>query len=84
MVVVWRSPPLRGSASSGGDRLGLVEEACMSGPVWRKSSRSGSGGNDNCVEVAFAAPGVAVRDSKKPNGGRLAFPVSAWKRFVRR
>lgn len=56
----------------------------MSGPVWRKSSRSGSGGNDNCVEVAFAAPGVAVRDSKKPNGGRLAFPVSAWKRFVRR
>ncbi|WP_447008818.1 DUF397 domain-containing protein [Saccharothrix sp. DSM 118769] len=56
----------------------------MTGPIWRKSSRSGSGGNDNCVEVAFSPPLVAVRDSKSPSGGRLAFPADAWQRFVRR
>ncbi|MDU0288679.1 DUF397 domain-containing protein [Saccharothrix longispora] len=54
------------------------------GLVWRKSSRSGSGGNDNCVEVAFPSPQVAVRDSKNPPGPRLAFPAPAWRRFVRR
>jgi hypothetical protein len=32
--------------------------------TWRKSSRSGSGSGNNCVEVAFAGPAVAVRDSK--------------------
>ncbi|WP_367135449.1 DUF397 domain-containing protein [Saccharothrix sp. HUAS TT1] len=51
--------------------------------VWRKSSRSGAGGQDNCVEVAFPGPSVAVRDSKNRDAGRLAFPASAWQRFVR-
>lgn len=56
----------------------------MSDPVWRKSSRSGGGGNDNCVEVAFTEDQVGVRDSKSPDGGRLAFPAAAWERFIRR
>ncbi|WP_246107976.1 DUF397 domain-containing protein [Saccharothrix saharensis] len=51
--------------------------------VWRKGSRSGAGGQDNCVEVAFAGPVAGVRDSKNPRAGVLAFPVSAWQRFVR-
>jgi hypothetical protein len=50
----------------------------LSGLRWRKSSRSGQGTNGNCVEVAFAGPAVAVRDSKRPDGGVLAFPVTGW------
>ncbi len=50
--------------------------------VWRKSSRSGSGNNDNCVEVAFTGPLVAVRDSKNIGAGVLAFPESAWSAFL--
>ncbi|MEV3924814.1 DUF397 domain-containing protein [Actinomadura coerulea] len=34
---------------------------------WRKSSYSGSNGGD-CVELAEAVDGVAVRDSKDPEG----------------
>jgi hypothetical protein len=47
--------------------------------AWRKSSRSGQDGtNGNCVEVAFAGPAVAVRDSKRPAAGVLAFPAAGW------
>lgn len=49
--------------------------------VWRKSSRSGNGNNGDCVEVAFAGPKVAVRDSKNPVA-TLAVPRSAWAAFV--
>ncbi|MEU4739585.1 DUF397 domain-containing protein [Actinosynnema sp. NPDC023658] len=55
----------------------------QNGPVWRKSSYSGDGNNDNCVEVAFSAPAVGVRDSKKRDAGSLVFPASAWQRFLR-
>ncbi|MGH3876118.1 MAG: DUF397 domain-containing protein [Actinophytocola sp.] len=50
----------------------------LSGLVWRKSSRSGDGNNDNCLEVAFAGTLVAVRDSKRPAAGTLAFPAAGW------
>lgn len=42
----------------------------VSRAIWRKSSRSGlSGGTDDCVEVAaLDNGGIAVRDSKHPNG----------------
>jgi hypothetical protein len=54
----------------------------LSGVVWRKSSRSGNGDNGNCVEVAFAGVGVAVRDSKRPDGGALVLPVDGWQGFL--
>lgn len=49
---------------------------------WRKSSFSGGtgGGNDNCVEVAYADR-VAVRDSKS-TGPVLVFPVTTWRSLV--
>ncbi|MFC5749442.1 DUF397 domain-containing protein [Actinomadura rugatobispora] len=40
---------------------------------WRKSSHSGGGNDDPCVEPAESAGGVWVRDSKDPNGGRSEF-----------
>lgn len=52
----------------------------LSGAIWRKSSRSGSG---NCVEVARNLPGVvAVRDSKDPAGPALAFTPAGWAAFT--
>ncbi|NUR71067.1 MAG: DUF397 domain-containing protein [Hamadaea sp.] len=49
--------------------------------VWRKSARSSPSG-DNCVEVAFVPAGVAVRDSKNPDGGALLFTEQEWAAFV--
>lgn len=48
---------------------------------WRKSSYSG-GGDNSCVEVAFAAATVGVRDSKNTGGPALSFPPAAWRRFA--
>ncbi|MDL4775617.1 DUF397 domain-containing protein [Actinomadura xylanilytica] len=39
---------------------------------WRKSSYSGGANDEACVELAGLVGGVGVRDSKDPDGGRLA------------
>ena len=52
----------------------------LSGSSWRKSTRSAQEGN--CVEVAFFDAGVAVRDSKDPNGPALVFTPAEWEAFV--
>ena len=57
-----------------------VEVAFLATAQWRKSSRST---DVNCVEVAFAGPGVGVRDSKNVSGPLLAFPAGQWLGFVR-
>lgn len=36
----------------------------VAGLIWRKSTRSASGGNANCVEIAYNGFEVLVRDSK--------------------
>ncbi|WP_081842831.1 DUF397 domain-containing protein [Actinomadura welshii] len=54
-----------------------------SGVQWRRSSRSGHQGGE-CVEVAALASAVGVRDSKDPDGARLAFGVAEWRVFARR
>ncbi|WP_026411788.1 DUF397 domain-containing protein [Actinomadura oligospora] len=52
----------------------------LSHAEWRKSSHSnGSGGA--CVEVACVPTVIAVRDSKNPSGGNLAFTLEAWQAF---
>lgn len=45
-------------------------------PRWRKSSRSGGGGNQ-CVELACTEAGGAVRDSKNPAGPVLTVRLGA-------
>jgi len=49
--------------------------------TWRKSSRSGPN-CDNCVEVAFVGPAIAVRDSKNPTGPALIFTPDEWDAFL--
>ena len=46
---------------------------------WRTSSASGG---TNCVEVAFSAGTVWVRDSKDRQSGALQFPSASWRDFV--
>jgi hypothetical protein len=48
---------------------------------WRTSSRS-TGGNE-CVEVAQTRISCLVRDSKQPDGTRLAVSRQAWTAFTR-
>ncbi|GAB3488122.1 DUF397 domain-containing protein [Nocardiopsis coralliicola] len=52
----------------------------MTQPEFRKSSYSGA--NQNCVEVAQAPVRTAVRDSKHPDRGHLAFPSAEWHAFL--
>lgn len=49
---------------------------------WRKSSYSGNQGG-NCVEVAdLPDGGMAVRDSKDPEGSTLVFTPAEWAAFT--
>jgi hypothetical protein len=49
---------------------------------WRKSSYS-SGNGGNCVEVGNTDR-IVVRDSKDPEGPKLAFTPEQWRPFTRR
>ncbi len=49
--------------------------------TWRKSSRSGTNGAGNCVEVSLAHDAL-VRDSKNADGDVLAFSTTAWRALV--
>ncbi|EHN79132.1 DUF397 domain-containing protein [Streptomyces coelicoflavus] len=49
---------------------------------WRKSSYSGGGDGNNCVEIATRAHAVAVRDSKTPARATLTFPPEAFAPFL--
>ena len=55
----------------------------MNNPVWRKSSRSDTQGNE-CVEVADLSGLIGVRDSKDPDGPKLTFDAADWRAFTRR
>jgi hypothetical protein len=54
----------------------------VTGPVWRKSSRSGTQ-QGACVEVADLARNIAVRDSKNPDGPMLIVHADDWRSFIR-
>jgi xanthine/CO dehydrogenase XdhC/CoxF family maturation factor len=79
----WRKSTYSGSNGGG----------CVEVGVWRKASYSGSNGG-GCVEVMRGQPAtaevmlsqatVAVRDSKDPDGPRLAFTAGEWRAFTQR
>ncbi|MFF3874568.1 DUF397 domain-containing protein [Streptomyces sp. NPDC001978] len=49
---------------------------------WQKSSHSGGGDGNTCVEVADLGTRIAIRDSKAPAGATLTFPANAFASFV--
>ena len=59
----------------------------MSEPVvWRKASRSGSGGDggEECVEVAALAEGQDIRDSKAPDSRHRTLSSESFAQLVAR
>ena len=53
----------------------------LEGAQWRGSAGS-EAGSDNRVEVAFVDGGIAVRDSRQPDGPVLLFTPAEWDAFV--
>ncbi|CAL9544568.1 DUF397 domain-containing protein [Streptomyces sp. enrichment culture] len=49
---------------------------------WRKSSYSGPGDGNECVEIATSPTHTAVRDSKAPARATLTFPAAAFTHFL--
>jgi hypothetical protein len=49
---------------------------------WRKSSFSGGGDGNTCVEIAALPTRVAIRDSKAPSQGTLTIPVGSFGALV--
>ena len=50
--------------------------------TWRKSSYSGGGQGDACVEVAVHHPHISIRDSKTPTRATLTFPPTTFTTFI--
>lgn len=50
--------------------------------IWRKSSYSGEGDGNDCVEIATSPTRTAVRDSKAPARATLTFPARAFAEFL--
>jgi hypothetical protein len=49
---------------------------------WRKSSYSGEGDGNECVEIATTATHTAIRDSKNPAAGPLTVPAGSFTLFI--
>ncbi|MGW0826471.1 DUF397 domain-containing protein [Streptomyces sp. NPDC002845] len=50
--------------------------------TWHKSSYSGGGQGDACVEISVRHPHIAIRDSKTPTRATLTFPATAFDAFT--
>ncbi|MFF5494661.1 DUF397 domain-containing protein [Streptomyces aquilus] len=50
--------------------------------MWRKSSYSGGGEGNACVEVADRHTLIAIRDSKAPTRAALSFPPTTFSAFI--
>jgi hypothetical protein len=57
-----------------------VRAPLLRAAIWRKSSFSNPSGN--CVEAALVDGGVAVRNSRFPDGPALVFTGPEWKAFL--
>ncbi|WP_328977970.1 DUF397 domain-containing protein [Streptomyces canus] len=49
---------------------------------WRKSSYSGGGDGNACVEIATHPTHIAIRDSKTPTRATLTFPPGTFTAFL--
>ncbi|MFD7061763.1 DUF397 domain-containing protein [Streptomyces sp. NPDC059906] len=49
---------------------------------WRKSSYSGGGDGNACVEVASGRTRVGIRDSKAPGRAALTIPAAGFTVFL--
>ncbi|MGY3203086.1 DUF397 domain-containing protein [Streptomyces sp. TE5632] len=49
---------------------------------WRKSTYSGGGEGNTCVEIAALSTHIAIRDSKAPARATLSFPVRSFSAFI--
>ncbi|MGW2030422.1 MULTISPECIES: DUF397 domain-containing protein [Streptomyces] len=50
--------------------------------TWQKSSFSGGGQGDACVEVFNRRTRISIRDSKAPTRAALTFPAPAFAAFL--
>ncbi|ANP49153.1 hypothetical protein J2Z21_002245 [Streptomyces griseochromogenes] len=49
---------------------------------WQKSSYSGGGDGNTCVEVADLDTHISIRDSKAPARATLTFPAASFAPFI--
>lgn len=56
-----------------------MTEPQRGGLVWRTAAACGA---HECVEVAPTDTGVAIRDSKDPDGAILRYSTAEWKIFL--
>lgn len=49
---------------------------------WKKSSFSGGGEGNDCVEVSHRDTRISIRDSKAPTRAALTFPAPAFAAFL--
>ncbi|WP_159325142.1 DUF397 domain-containing protein [Streptomyces tendae] len=49
---------------------------------WRKSTYSGGGEGNTCVEIAESDTHIAIRDSKAPTRATLSIPAPSFTAFV--
>jgi hypothetical protein len=59
-----------------------VRHTVTTSDTWRKSSFSGGGDGNTCVEIANLHTRIAVRDSKAPARATLSFPAAAFGVFL--
>lgn len=67
-------------------KLARSDDPVVAGLAWYKSSYSGGGDGQACVEVAHYGQGLtAVRDSKEDGNGPVlgGVPDAAWRAFLR-
>ncbi|MGP2436025.1 DUF397 domain-containing protein [Streptomyces sp. JW3] len=50
--------------------------------TWRKSTYSGGGEGNSCVEIAVLSTRIAIRDSKTPARATLTFPARSFSAFI--
>ncbi|MFC8363164.1 DUF397 domain-containing protein [Streptomyces griseorubiginosus] len=49
---------------------------------WQKSSYSGEGDGNECVEISTSPTHVSIRDSKAPTRATLTLPTPAFTTFL--